>query len=147
MDYHNVATTVFTPLEYGCVGYSEDDAILTLGNDAVDVRHSTFLPLEWSLTPERSLSSAFAKVLVKKDDDKVVGLHFLGPNAGEVIQGYAVAMKVGDVHPFEVLLLTNDHGFHIHTHTHTGWANIRSVDGCSGDPPDQRRRIHIATPQ
>ena len=56
--------------------------------------HSEFLPLEWSLVHERQAGSAFAKVLVEKATDRVLGLHFCGPNAGEVIQGYAAALKV-----------------------------------------------------
>jgi len=43
---------------------------------------------------ERQVGSAFAKVLVDKATDRVLGLHFCGPNAGEVIQGYAAALKV-----------------------------------------------------
>lgn len=35
------------------------------------------------------------KAIVEKESDKVLGLHYLGPNAGEVMQGYAVAMKLG----------------------------------------------------
>ena len=94
MDYRNVATTVFTPFEYGCVGLSEDDAIETLGEDKIEVYHSSFMPLEWSIVPERSHTNGFAKVIVCKSTDKVHGMHYLGPNAGEVIQGYAAAFKV-----------------------------------------------------
>lgn len=38
---------------------------------------------------------AFAKAIVKKDSDKVIGLHYAGPNAGEIMQGFAVAMRLG----------------------------------------------------
>lgn len=95
MDYRNVATTVFTPLEYGCVGFSEDDALAEFGEEAIEVYHSTFSPLEWSLVPERSHTSGFVKVIVNRSTDHVLGMHYLGPNAGEVIQGYAVAVKAG----------------------------------------------------
>ncbi len=100
MDYVNIATTVFTPLEYGCVGLSEEQAEATLGAGEFEVFHSSFLPLEWSIVPERTAAhgGGFAKALVRKTDDKVVGLHYLGPNAGEVIQGYAVAVKAGITH-------------------------------------------------
>ena len=37
----------------------------------------------------------FCKVLVDKNSDRVVGMHYFGPNAGEVIQGYAAAVKAG----------------------------------------------------
>lgn len=36
-DYINVATTVFTPLEYGCIGYSEEDAITKFGQENIEV--------------------------------------------------------------------------------------------------------------
>jgi thioredoxin reductase (NADPH) len=99
MDYANVATAVFTPLEYGAVGLSEEEAIAAKGEDGVEVFHSSFAPLEWSLSADREIEAfpAFAKIICDKTtpDLKVMGLHYLGPNAGEVIQGYAVAVKKG----------------------------------------------------
>ena len=38
---------------------------------------------------------AFAKAIVRLSDKRVVGLHYAGPNAGEIMQGFAVAMKMG----------------------------------------------------
>ncbi len=96
MDYRNICTTVFTPLEYGTVGYSEEEAKTTFGDDNVEVYHTNFTPLEWSLTDSRHKHPAFAKVIVdKSDNEKVLGLHFLGPHAGEVTQGFGVAMRKG----------------------------------------------------
>eukprot|EP00615_Pteridomonas_danica_P012312 CAMPEP_0114336126 /NCGR_PEP_ID=MMETSP0101-20121206/5496_1 /TAXON_ID=38822 ORGANISM="Pteridomonas danica, Strain PT" /NCGR_SAMPLE_ID=MMETSP0101 /ASSEMBLY_ACC=CAM_ASM_000211 /LENGTH=568 /DNA_ID=CAMNT_0001467939 /DNA_START=317 /DNA_END=2023 /DNA_ORIENTATION=- len=99
MDYANVATAVFTPLEYGAVGLNEEEAIAAKGEDGVEVFHSSFAPLEWSLSGDRQVEAfpAFAKIICDKTspDLKVMGLHYLGPNAGEVIQGYAVAVKKG----------------------------------------------------
>ena len=65
MDYKMVATAVFTPLEYGCVGLSEDDAIASLGAANVDAYISEFLPLEWSLSEARAdegVTKCFVKV-------------------------------------------------------------------------------------
>lgn len=85
MDYQNVCTTVFTPIEYSCVGLSEDDAIAKYGADGVEVYHREFLPLEWSLSSIRHSSNAFTKVIVEKTkEEKVLGIHYVGPNAGEV---------------------------------------------------------------
>jgi len=96
MDYVNVCTTVFTPMEYACVGLSEDAAIQQYGSDNIDVYHREFLPLEYSLSPARSHCNAFTKVIVdKKNNEKVLGIHYVGPHAGEVMQGYGVAMKQG----------------------------------------------------
>lgn len=96
MDYTNVCTTVFTPIEYGTVGYSEEEAMERFGKNNVEVYHKEFMPLEWALSELREDHPAFTKVLVDKTNgDKIIGLHFLGPNAGEVVQGYGVAIKKG----------------------------------------------------
>ncbi|KAL7549431.1 hypothetical protein ACHAWF_012700 [Thalassiosira exigua] len=95
MDYRNVCTTVFTPLEYGTVGYSEDDALSEFGKENVEVYHKYFVPLEWSVSPSRAEHRGFCKAVVDKHTNKVLGLHYLGPNAGEVMQGFGTAMKLG----------------------------------------------------
>jgi thioredoxin reductase (NADPH) len=95
MDYRNVCTTVFTPIEYGTVGYSEDDALAEFGQDQVTVYHKYFVPLEWGISPSRGEHRGFVKAIVHKDTDRVLGLHYLGPNAGEVMQGFGTSMKLG----------------------------------------------------
>jgi len=95
MDYKNICTTVFTPIEYGTVGYSEDDALKEFGKDNIEVYHKSFIPLEWSISESRSHSEGFSKVIVDKTSEKILGIHFLGPNAGEVMQGFGAAMKIG----------------------------------------------------
>ena len=47
MNYDNVPTTVFTPIEYGTVGLSEEDAFKTHGEANLDIWHTEFKPLEW----------------------------------------------------------------------------------------------------
>eukprot|EP01130_Rhizamoeba_saxonica_P016219 TRINITY_DN7455_c0_g1_i1.p1 TRINITY_DN7455_c0_g1~~TRINITY_DN7455_c0_g1_i1.p1 ORF type:complete len:510 (+),score=125.90 TRINITY_DN7455_c0_g1_i1:266-1795(+) len=94
MNYDMIPTTVFTPLEYGTIGLTEDEAQKRYGDD-MEVYHSFFLPLEYAL-PHRKENECYAKLICNKsDDNRVVGLHILGPNAGEITQGYAVAMKLG----------------------------------------------------
>ncbi len=96
MDYKNICTTVFTPLEYGTVGYSEDEAMEIFGKENIEVYHKSFVPLEWSISESRSHHQGFTKVVVdKSNNSKVLGIHFLGPSAGEVMQGYGTAMKKG----------------------------------------------------
>ena len=96
MDYRNVCTTVFTPLEYSCVGYSEDDAIKELGEENIEVYHSEFLPLEWSISHGRGENFAYTKVITEKvAPQRVLGIHYLGPQAGEVMQGFGAAIKCG----------------------------------------------------
>ena len=97
MDYECVATTIFTPLEYGTIGLSEDDAKAQLGECNVESYISEFAPLEYALSEARSErgDGCFAKLVVDKSTGKVVGFHYLGPNAGEITQGFAIAMRKG----------------------------------------------------
>ncbi|KAM7308678.1 thioredoxin reductase 1, cytoplasmic-like [Ixodes scapularis] len=94
-DYTNVPTTVFTPIEYGCIGYSEEDAISKFGEENIEVFHANFTPLEWTL-PKRGTDMGYVKVVcLTPERDRILGFHYLGPNAGEVTQGFATAMKLG----------------------------------------------------
>jgi len=95
MDYDKVCTTVFTPLEYGCCGLNEEDALEKYG-DALEVYHTNYTPLEWFLPENRGDNLCYCKALVDKNNgNEVVGLHVLGPNAGEITQGFGVAMRMG----------------------------------------------------
>ncbi|XP_022188668.2 thioredoxin reductase 1, mitochondrial isoform X2 [Nilaparvata lugens] len=95
MDYENVATTVFTPLEYGCVGLSEEKAIQRFTNDKLEVYHAFYKPTEWFI-PQRDPKHCYVKVIALREaPHTVLGLHFVGWNAGEVIQGFAAAVKCG----------------------------------------------------
>ncbi|XP_072443870.1 thioredoxin reductase 2, tandem duplicate 2 isoform X1 [Chiloscyllium punctatum] len=93
MNYDNVATTVFTPLEYGCVGLSEEEAVQQYGEDNIEVYHAYYKPLEFTIA-ERDATQCYIKmVCLREGDQRILGLHFIGPNAGEVIQGFALGIK------------------------------------------------------
>ncbi|XP_052030265.1 thioredoxin reductase 3 [Apodemus sylvaticus] len=94
-DYVNIPTTVFTPLEYGCCGLSEEKAIEMYKKENLEVYHTLFWPLEWTVAG-RDNNTCYAKIICNKfDNERVVGFHLLGPNAGEITQGFAAAMKCG----------------------------------------------------
>ena len=93
LDY--VATAVFTPLEYGCIGVSEERAILLYGKDNLDVYHIHFKPLEWNYLGTHDMTSCYTKAIVTKHDRKVRGIHIVSPNAGEIIQGYTAIVQFG----------------------------------------------------
>jgi thioredoxin/glutathione reductase (selenoprotein) len=94
VNLHNVPTTVFTPLEYGSIGMSEEKAIETFGEDNIEVYHSEFTPLEFTV-PSRK-TRCYAKLIVNYlDHERVIGFHYMGPNAGEVTQGFASAFLAG----------------------------------------------------
>ncbi|KAF0299049.1 Thioredoxin reductase 2, mitochondrial [Amphibalanus amphitrite] len=96
LDLATVPTTVFTPLEYSCVGLSEESAAeMVGGDDQLEVYHAFYRPLEF-IIPGRDTSSCYIKaVCERREPQRVLGLHFIGPNAGEVLQGFAVAMRHG----------------------------------------------------
>ncbi|AWP06569.1 putative thioredoxin reductase 2 mitochondrial [Scophthalmus maximus] len=95
MNYDSVATTVFTPLEYGCVGLSEEEAEKRHGKDGIEVYHAFYKPLEFTVA-ERDASQCYIKVVCERaGDQKILGLHFTGPNAGEVTQGFAMGFQCG----------------------------------------------------
>ncbi|XP_037231628.1 thioredoxin reductase 2, mitochondrial isoform X3 [Falco rusticolus] len=99
MDYDNVPTTVFTPLEYGCVGLSEEAAVQCYGSDNIEVYHAYYKPLEFTVA-ERDATQCYMKmVCLRERDQRILGLHFIGPNAGEVIQGFALGIKCGATYP------------------------------------------------
>ncbi|CAL8335853.1 unnamed protein product [Merluccius merluccius] len=94
-DYINVPTTVFVPLEYSCCGLSEEKALEMYGAENLEIYHSLFWPLEFTVA-DRDNNKCYCKVICNKlDNDRVIGFHYLGPNAGEVMQGYGVAIKCG----------------------------------------------------
>ncbi|MBN3298906.1 TRXR2 reductase, partial [Amia calva] len=95
MNYDNVPTTVFTPLEYGCVGLSEEEALVRHGKDNIEVFHAFYKPLEFTVA-ERDASQCYIKVVcLREGDQRILGLHFTGPNAGEVTQGFALGLQCG----------------------------------------------------
>lgn len=87
MDYADVATTVFSPLEYGCVGLSEEAAIAKFGEKNIEVYHAYYKPTEFFI-PQKSVRYCYLKtVALASGDQRVLGMHYCGPVAGEVIQG------------------------------------------------------------
>ncbi|XP_038054718.1 thioredoxin reductase 2, mitochondrial-like isoform X2 [Patiria miniata] len=95
MDYEKVATTVFTPLEYGTVGLSEEDAIQRYQEDDLEIYHAFYKPLEYSVADRSSDQCYIKAICLREGEQRILGLHIVGPNAGEIIQGFAVAIKCG----------------------------------------------------
>ena len=91
VDYSNIATAVFCQPNIGTVGLSEEEALAK--NYDIDVYTSNFKPMKNTLSgvAERT----FMKLIVNKPDQKILGVHMVGPHAGETIQGIAIAMKAG----------------------------------------------------
>ena len=91
MDYDNIPTAVFSQPSIGTVGLNEAKAREKYVD--IDVYKSEFKPMKNTLSgsSERTLM----KMLVVRSTDKVVGMHMVGPDAGEIIQGMAIAIRAG----------------------------------------------------
>jgi glutathione reductase (NADPH) len=91
VSYDYVASTVFSQPNLGTVGLTETEARAQYG--AVDIYKSAFQPMKHTISgrDERTLM----KLVVDRKSDRVVGLHMVGPEAGEIVQGFAVALKAG----------------------------------------------------
>ncbi len=92
MDYSNIATAVFCQPNIATVGLSEEQASEQFGDDLA-VYESSFRPMKHTISglPER----AYMKLLVQISTDKVLGIHMVGADSGEIMQGLAVAVKAG----------------------------------------------------
>ena len=91
VDYKMIPTAVFSLPNIGTVGLSEEQAIEE--GHKVQIFESSFRPMKLTLTEcqERTLM----KLVVDADTDKVLGCHMVGPEAGEIVQGLAIALKAG----------------------------------------------------
>lgn len=91
IDYALVPTAVFTHPNVGTVGLSEAQARERFAR--VKVFRSEFKPLKHTLSG--SAERVLMKLLVEADSDRVIGLHMVGDDAGEIVQGFATAMVAG----------------------------------------------------
>ena len=147
MNYNTIATTVFTPNEYGTVGLSEEEAIAQYGEDDIEVYLTQFTTLEHSAChrlkhdsigedEDRGHGCMSKLICLKSQSEKVIGFHFIGPNAGEVTQGFALAVKLGatkadfdglvGIHP------TDAESFCALSITKRSGQDFAAVGGCGG---------------
>ncbi|MBD9501072.1 glutathione-disulfide reductase [Pseudomonas sp. PDM17] len=91
VDYKLIPTAVFSLPNIGTVGLTEDEA--RSAGHKVKVFESRFRPMKLTLT--ESHERTLMKLIVDADSDKVLGCHMVGPDAGEMLQGIAIALKAG----------------------------------------------------
>ena len=91
VDHADVPSAVFSQPSIGSVGRTEQEARELFGD--VEVFRSRFRALKHTLTG--SDETMMMKLIVDTASRRVVGLHVLGPDAGEIVQGFAVAIKAG----------------------------------------------------
>lgn len=93
LDYTLVPTVVFSHPPIGTIGLSEDAAKEQFGDDNVKVYQSNFTPMYSAVTNHRQ--PCRMKLICAGNDEKIVGLHGIGFGVDEMIQGFAVAIKMG----------------------------------------------------
>jgi glutathione reductase (NADPH) len=91
VEYDFIPTAVFCQPNIGTVGFTEDEARAEFGH--IRLFKSTFKPMKHTISGRDE--KTFMKLIVDKASDRVVGVHMMGPDAGEIIQGIAIALKAG----------------------------------------------------
>ncbi len=93
LDYDNIPSVVFSHPPIGTVGMTEDQAHEHYGNDMVKVYQNRFTNLYYGVLERRS--PTVVKLVTVGDQERIVGCHVIGDEADEIIQGFAVAVKMG----------------------------------------------------
>ena len=92
MSYENIPTAIFSTPEGATVGLTESEAKARYGS-AIKVYRSKFRPMYYTLPDKQE--KTLMKLIVNTKDDKVIGAHMVGDSAAEIIQGVAIAVKMG----------------------------------------------------
>ncbi len=92
LDYETIPTVIFSHPPMGTVGMTEDAARDEHG-DAVKIYTTTFNAMYYALGEKRQLTAM--KLITAGDDERVVGCHVIGDGAEEMMQGFAVAIRMG----------------------------------------------------
>jgi glutathione reductase (NADPH) len=93
LDYSDIPTVVFSHPPIGTVGLSEAEAIDRHGASAVKTYTSGFVPMYHAMTPRKP--RAEMKLVTVGSEQRIVGCHVIGAGADEMLQGFAVALKMG----------------------------------------------------
>uniref|UniRef100_A0A0N5AH07 Glutathione reductase n=1 Tax=Syphacia muris TaxID=451379 RepID=A0A0N5AH07_9BILA len=91
--YENIPTVVFSHPPLGTVGLTEEQAVRKYGKEKVTIYESKFNPMYFAVTKHKE--PTIMKIICAGDDELVVGIHILGLGADEMLQGFAVAVKMG----------------------------------------------------
>ena len=91
VNYSNIPTCVFSQPSLGTVGLTEEQARKKYVD--IDIYKSRFTPMKYSLSDNNE--KTMMKMIVEKKTNRVIGVHMIGPDAGEIIQGIGIAMKAG----------------------------------------------------
>uniref|UniRef100_A0A8D0ARM7 glutathione-disulfide reductase n=1 Tax=Sander lucioperca TaxID=283035 RepID=A0A8D0ARM7_SANLU len=93
LDYSSIPTVVFSHPPIATVGLTEEEAIKSRGKENVKIYKTSFTPMYHAITSRKS--QCIMKLVCEGKEEKVVGLHMQGLGCDEMLQGFAVAIKMG----------------------------------------------------
>lgn len=93
LDYENISSVVFSHPPVGSIGLTEHQAIEEYGASQIKVYQTRFNPLYDALSDSKTPTAM--KLVTLGKDEKIIGLHVIGYSADEMMQGFAVAVKMG----------------------------------------------------
>ena len=93
MDYELIPTVVFSHPVIGSIGLTQEQAEAKYGTENIKVYQSTFAGMYSAITVHRQMTKL--KLITLGEEEKVIGLHGIGEGVDEMIQGFAVALKMG----------------------------------------------------
>jgi len=92
LEYHTIPTVIFSHPPIGTVGMTEDEARAEYGDD-VKVYESRFNPMMYAFSEDKIQTAM--KLIVTGAQERIVGCHIIGDGADEMLQGFAVAIRMG----------------------------------------------------
>jgi glutathione reductase (NADPH) len=93
LDYQNIPTVIFSHPPAGVIGLTEEEARKKFGNEAVKAYQTSFTPMAYAFTTHQPKTAM--KLVCVGSEEKIVGCHIIGTGADEMLQGFAVAIKMG----------------------------------------------------
>jgi glutathione reductase (NADPH) len=93
LSYESIPSVIFSHPPIGTVGLSEPEAVRRHGAEAIRVYQARFTPMYFAFTT-RKIKTAM-KLIVAGPEERIVGCHVIGPGADEMMQGFAVAVRMG----------------------------------------------------
>eukprot|EP00435_Cladocopium_sp_Y103_P072999 s90_g42.t1 len=132
--YEMIATVVFSHPPIGCIGLTEPQAKAEFGEENVRVKQSRFNSMLYAFNDDDKKVKTGLKLVLKLPEEKVVGLHCIGPYSDEMMQGFAVAVRMGATRAdFEAFFLGRSLAW--------AWMDEGKIRGQRGNPSHHCRGV------
>lgn len=93
LEYSEIPSVIFSHPPAGTVGLTEEAAAAIYGQENIKIYKSVFVPMFYALSEKKTM--CHMKLVCLGKEEKVIGLHMVGPSCDEILQGFAVAIKMG----------------------------------------------------